>query len=81
METDYSKRELDTQFLSLKRVILDVTAHQNEKLDRIEQQVIKTNGRVTKLEFWKESVMSKVAGVVASITVGWILLKEFIFKA
>lgn len=80
METDYSKRELDGQFASLKQVILDVTHHQNEKLDRIEEQVKRTNGRVTRLEFWRESVMAKVAGVVASITVGWIILKEIISK-
>jgi len=81
MDKPYGNRELDNQFRSLKDLILDVTQHQNEKLDRIEQQVMKTNGRVTKLEFWKESIMAKVAGVVGSITVGWILIKEFFLKS
>lgn len=66
---DYSNRELDTKF----QQIMDGIA-------RIEEQTTKTNGRVTKLEFWKESIMAKIAGVVGSITVGWVVIKEFLIK-
>jgi len=48
-EQNYSKRELD-HFLKEIREILD---KQNEMLARIETQVLKTNGRVSKLEFWR----------------------------
>lgn len=70
MPEDYTNREIDRMFGEIMSLLTD-----------IKEQTTKTNGRVTRLEFWKESVMAKVAGVIGSITVGWILLKEFIFKA
>lgn len=45
-DKDYSKREIDVLIHDMK-----------EQLDRIENQVVKTNGRVTRLEFWKASLI------------------------
>ena len=47
-------------------------------LERVETQVIKTNGRVTLLEFWKEGLMARVTTVFAGISVLWVVVKEFI---
>jgi len=47
-------------------------------LERVEAQVIKTNGRVTLLEMWKEGFMAKVAGIIATISFVWIAFKEII---
>lgn len=69
MPEDYTNREIDRMFGEIMSLLTD-----------IKEQTTKTNGRVTRLEFWKESVMSKVAGVIGSITVGWIILKEIISK-
>jgi len=68
-EPDYSNREIDRMFQEIKVLLMD-----------IKEQTTKTNGRVTKLEFWKEGLMAKLTGIVATISVGWILVKEFIFK-
>ena len=53
MEAEYSKRELDSHFGDVK-----------ESLDRIEAQVVKTNGRVSKLEIWR----GYIAGALAIIS-------------
>lgn len=68
-EQDYTNREINHMFHEIK-----------ETLGRIETQVIKTNGRVSALEIWKESIMAKVAGVTSAVAIGWVLLKEFIIK-
>lgn len=68
-ESDYSNREIDRMFQEIKVLLMD-----------IKEQTTKTNGRVTKLEFWKEGLMAELTGIVATISVGWILVKEFIFK-
>lgn len=47
-------------------------------LERVEAQVVKTNGRVTLLEMWKEGLMAKIAGVIATISFVWIAFKEII---
>lgn len=47
-----------------------------DTLARVEAQVVKTNGRVTVLEMWRESLMAKIAGIIAAISVLWILFKE-----
>ena len=47
-----------------------------DTLQRVEAQVVKTNGRVTVLEMWRESLMAKMAGVIAAISVLWIAFKE-----
>lgn len=49
-------------------------------LERVEAQVVKTNGRVTVLEMWRESFMAKIAGVLAAISIVWVAFKEFILK-
>lgn len=49
-------------------------------LERVEAQVMKTNGRVTLLEMWKEGLMAKIAGVIATISFVWIAFKEIILN-
>ena len=51
-ESNYSKRELDF-FIKEIRDTLEI---QNQMLARIETQVLKTNGRVNKLEFWRNAI-------------------------
>jgi hypothetical protein len=68
-EPDYTNRELDRMF----KDIMDT-------LYRIEEQTTKTNGRVTRLEFWKEGFTAKIAGIVGKISIVWLLLKQFILK-
>lgn len=60
MEQDYSNREINRMFSEI-----------TEALVRIETQVLKTNGRVTALEFWKASVTGKVIGATAVISFLW----------
>lgn len=69
MQDNYSNRELDFKFEQIMEV-----------LQRIENQVIKTNGRVSALELWKEGFMAKLAGVIATISVVWVAIKEFVIK-
>jgi len=63
LETSLSNRELEHYFKDIK-----VT------LDRIEAQVIKTNGRVTLLEFWKESLMAKLSVVLLVLGGLWAII-------
>lgn len=69
IDSSFSKRELDHYFQEL-----------NKTLARIETQVIKTNGRVTVLELWKENIMAKITVLIAGIGIIWTLAKEFIIK-
>lgn len=51
--TNYSKREIDL-------ITAPITIHlekQDEILSRIEAQTLKTNGRVSKLEWWKSIII------------------------
>lgn len=52
VEKNYSKRELDTAITAIK----DHLTKQDETLSRIEMQTTKTNGRVNKLEYWRNAV-------------------------
>lgn len=51
-DSNYSKRELDHYFGDIKETL----RNQNEILARIETQVLKTNGRVNRLEFWRNAI-------------------------
>lgn len=51
-DSNYSKREIDHYFGDIK----DTLRSQNEILARIETQVLKTNGRVNRLEFWRNAI-------------------------
>lgn len=62
-EKNYSKRELDHYFTDIKQTLVS----QNIILERIEQQTTKTNGRVSKLEFWR-GVIIWGFGVLLTIT-------------
>ena len=68
-ENEYTNREIDRMFGEIMTT-----------LHRIEEQTVKTNGRVSKLELWRETFMAKVGGVVATISLMWLLAKQFIFK-
>lgn len=65
-DVPYSNREIDHHFKELK-----------ETLARIETQVMKTNGRVTRLEMWKQWIAGIfVLGGVCSALVVYIYTKE-----
>jgi hypothetical protein len=63
LETSLTNRELEHYFKDIK-----IT------LDRIETQVLKTNGRVTLLEFWKEGLVSKVSILLVILGGLWALI-------
>lgn len=52
-DSNYSKRELDHYFGDIKQTL----EKQNIILERIEGQTTRTNGRVSKLEFWKSVIV------------------------
>lgn len=51
-ETNYSKRELDHYF----KDITERLSRQDVTLSKILEQTSKTNGRVSKLEFWRNTI-------------------------
>ena len=63
IESSFSKREQEHYFLEMKNTLL-----------RIETQVIKTNGRVTVLEFWKEGIMAKISVLLVIAGTLWTLI-------
>lgn len=68
IESSFSKRELEHYFKDIK-----------ESLVRIETQVVKTNGRVTLLEFWKENLMAKISLIAVIIGAVWaLIIKKFV---
>jgi len=69
MPADFTNREIEHMFNDIKNI-----------LERVEAQVIKTNGRVTALEMWKEGVMAKFTGVVATLGILWVAIKELLLK-
>ena len=69
MDAPYSNREIDSHFQEIK-----------ETLSRIESQTTKTNGRVTRLESWKNTSIGWTGGVGACLFI-IIGLSVFIFKS
>lgn len=61
-ETNYTKRELDHFFVELNKRM----DHQDGMLSEIKIQTLKTNGRVTKGEFWI-SALKWTCGIVWSL--------------
>jgi hypothetical protein len=69
MSQDYSNRELDRMFAEIKELLVD-----------IKEQTTKTNGRVTKLEFWKEGTTGKFIGATAVISFIWTIVWFYLTK-
>ncbi len=63
-DSNYSKRELDHYFGDIKETL----GKQNIILARIEAQTTRTNGRVSKLEFWRNALIWAF-GVLLTITI------------
>lgn len=76
MQPDFTSREIEHFMQEIK----DSLKFQDKILEEIKAQVKLTNGRVTKLEFWKEGLMAKLSGIIASFVVVWALLKEFVIN-
>lgn len=76
MDNEYTKREIEHFFKEIK----DVLVKQDAVLIEIRTEVKNTNERVSLLEFWKEGLMAKITGVMAVISIGWVLFKEFILN-
>lgn len=73
-EKNYSKRELDTALMSIK----DHLGAQDIILNDIKTQTTKTNGRVSKLEWWKGGLIWAFGVLITlSIPIG-ILIKTII---
>lgn len=68
-DNDYTNREIDRMFQEIVTLLQD-----------IKEQTTKTNGRVTKLEFWRETLIAKFSGVLATVGILWVIIKEFILK-
>ena len=76
MEPDFSTREIKHFFEEIKNSLVN----QDKMLAEIKQQVIKTNGRVTALEFWKAGLIAKITGVMATLSIVWVVIKETLLK-
>ncbi len=67
-EKNYSKRELDHFFKDTMRAIKNgIESIRDEALPRIETQVLKTNGRVTKLERWQYTIIGGLTIISAVV--------------
>lgn len=66
-EKNYSKRELDHFFKETMNTIqISIDAIKDGALPRIEAQVLKTNGRVTKLERWQYTIIGGL-GIISAV--------------
>jgi len=65
-EKDYSNREIDASFREIKNLLIE-----------IRDQTVKTNGRVSKLELWKEGLMGKFTIIGIVLSGAWALLLTF----
>lgn len=70
----YDPQSPDAMF---SRIIARLDA-QDEVLKRIEGHVVKTNGRVSVLERWRDVVTTKAATVSAGVAVAAWLLERFL---
>ncbi len=88
----FDPQSLDAQLAGLHSAITGMSERMDERFDRvdarclsIETQAIKTNGRVTALEYFRDTSKAKLAGIAAAMgvigTVLWSLLKTAFFKA
>lgn len=68
-KNDFTNNEIVLMFKEIK-----------DTLERVETQVIKTNGRVSALEIWKEGFVAKLAGILGTISVAWVIIKEVILN-
>ena len=64
---DYTNREVDAMF----KAIL-------ETLHRIEEQTIKHNSRMSKLEHWKEGMTGRMIGAGAVMGLVWGVVLKYI---
>ena len=63
---DFSKNEIILMFKEIK-----------DTLERVEAQVIKTNGRVSNLELWREGLMGKLTVIGIVLSGAWALILTF----
>lgn len=59
------KEKIDQHVVMLKTIIIDATKDQNKSLARIEDQTTKTNGRVNRLEEWKNKNEMALQAMIA----------------
>lgn len=69
-ESKYQNREIDHFIKDIK----DTLQKQNETLERIETQTTKTNGRVSNLEFWRNTI---IASIPIALGILYFLLNYF----
>ena len=76
-EEAYNNRELDTRFVSVEDKMDLHFEEVNSILVRIESQTVKTNGRVTNLEFWRWLITGglMVFTIVILPAVAWLILQ------
>ena len=69
MSNDFSNNEILLMFKEIK-----------DTLARIEKDSLDHAKRLTILELWKEGFMAKITGIVATISILWVVIKEVILK-
>jgi hypothetical protein len=88
----FDPQSLDAQLAGIHAALTGMSERMDTKFDAvaielkaIKTQVTATNGRVTALEFWRDTSKAKLAGIAATMgavgTVLWGLLKTAFIKA